>query len=128
MNVEHDTLSHEVDLDKENYKSSTIIYSHLAPSFIRTLKIKPKNGDSPFDNVECNLEELSLSEPAKYMALSYVWGPKENPGTVKLNGEPYVITQNLLSALKHFRALGYTGPLWVDALCMFDQMVSLSLT
>jgi hypothetical protein len=106
----------EVDLDAENRESSAVIYSPLSPSCIRTLRILPPGGN-PSDVIECTLVEMPLSQPSPYKALSYTWGSKANPGTIKLNGKAFLVTQNLLQAITHLQAMGIDDAVWIDALC-----------
>jgi hypothetical protein len=110
-------LSQEVNLEEVNGHSSTKIYSHLSRNTIRTLRILPSHSES--DAVECILVENSLLNPSPYKALSYTWGSKTDPGMIKLNGESFLVTQNLLSALTHLRQMGFDDALWIDALCTF---------
>ncbi|KAH7018184.1 heterokaryon incompatibility protein-domain-containing protein [Microdochium trichocladiopsis] len=58
----------------------------------------------------------------QYTALSYVWGPTENPGHILVSdghskGE-LSITQNLGEALRYLRYSEKPRTLWVDAICI----------
>lgn len=88
---------------------------------IRVLELSPGSLDEP---VCCRLYNTSLSSTPIYNALSYVWGDAASsniPGNViMLDGDPFPVTTNLLSALRHLRppAGGKPMRLWVDAVCI----------
>jgi hypothetical protein len=61
----------------------------------------------------------------EYEALSYVWGPKDNPSYVQVfqgdsAGGSISITRNLDIALRHLRQTDRPRLVWIDALCI-DQ-------
>lgn len=99
---------------------------------IRILEIEPGCFDDP---LVCSLvyTSLSNSEHTQYTALSYCWGPQEDPKTITLHVQigddspigplraeiDIPIAPNLHSALRHMRH--ETGPcraLWADAVCI----------
>lgn len=104
-----------VDPDMANRLASESIYSDLKPGFIRTVTILPS--EFRFDPVEYILTEAPLANPLVYNALSYTWGSKSNPCAIAINNISFLVTRNLLIALIHLRALGFNGPLWIDAIC-----------
>jgi ankyrin repeat protein len=55
-----------------------------------------------------------------YEALSYTWGSNEKTRKMVLNGERFMVTQNLYSALQYLRFKDEDRILWVDAICI-DQ-------
>ncbi|KAK3308365.1 heterokaryon incompatibility protein-domain-containing protein [Chaetomium strumarium] len=100
---------------------------------IRLLTLFPASADTAAPR--CSLATHTLGDPLipSYSALSYVWG---NPATtsgnphnhnvIHLDGHPFAVTANLLSALRHLRppATGTSSTstqsivLWVDAVCI----------
>ena len=116
LSREHDLASSpEVDLEEANRLSGASVYSDLEPGFIRVVIVLPSLDEH--DSVECVLEECPLANSPPYMALSYTWGSKSNPGTIAVNHKSFLVTRNLLVALLHLRALGFSGLLWIDAIC-----------
>lgn len=116
LSREHDPESSpEVDLEEANRLSGASIYSGLKHGFIRFITILPSL--DRHDSVECVLEECPLANSPPYKALSYTWGSKSNPGAITVNDKSFLVTRNLLVALLHLRALGFRGPLWIDAIC-----------
>ena len=61
----------------------------------------------------------SLNE-MPYEALSYAWGPNEKTKQITLNGERFMVTKNLYSALQYLRFKNQDRVLWIDAICI-DQ-------
>jgi hypothetical protein len=55
-----------------------------------------------------------------YEALSYTWGTKEKTKQIILNGERFMVTENLHSALHYLRFKNEDRILWIDAICI-DQ-------
>ena len=52
-----------------------------------------------------------------YAALSYVWGDARVTEDIILNGVPFPVTSNLVSALKQIRKGFGDILLWADAIC-----------
>lgn len=101
--------------------SSTIFYQSLEPDEIRLLRVEP--GDS--DVISCQLHNVKLATNPDFWALSYVWGPREDPRTVLINGSPFLVTINLYHALVEYRRqfLGKSEKnastyIWIDAICI----------
>lgn len=61
-------------------------------------------------------EVLHIS--GRFDALSYACGDESSKVPIQVNGLRFDITQNLHTQLSRLRALGCTGWLWVDALCI----------
>ncbi|KAK4168195.1 heterokaryon incompatibility protein-domain-containing protein [Cladorrhinum sp. PSN259] len=69
----------------------------------------------------CHLVVSDLdSEKNCFEALSYVWGNQPPDKPIQVNGETWLIRENLQSALFNLRSLDDTRVLWVDAICI-DQ-------
>jgi hypothetical protein len=55
----------------------------------------------------------------KYQALSYTWGDGSRKVPISINGKPFLVTENLDSALRHLRCAAMVEadrqlPLWID--------------
>lgn len=53
-----------------------------------------------------------------FVALSYVWGSKDCMVPIGVNGSKHLITRNLCTQMCRLRKSGYTGMVWIDALCI----------
>lgn len=53
-----------------------------------------------------------------YKALSYVWGDASDLQTIKLEGEDFLVTRNLMAALKTVRRTKEAVKFWIDAICI----------
>ncbi|KAF4332223.1 het-6-heterokaryon incompatibility [Fusarium beomiforme] len=96
-------------------------YQRLLSDEIRLLHVKP--GDSDLISVE--LRTVKSRTHQKFWALSYVWGPRENPATILLNEQPFSVTRNLYNALYQYRCHMFNdysssqkSLLWADAICI----------
>lgn len=54
----------------------------------------------------------------RYKALSYVWGDTSAMQTIKLGDEDFLVTRNLMAALKAVRRTKEAVKFWVDAICI----------
>ncbi|KAK4496704.1 hypothetical protein PRZ48_012687 [Zasmidium cellare] len=108
----------------DNYR-----YRMLAKGEIRTLSLEPAEFDDPI-HVSIQPTQL-LSDPlkqndqsfvaAKYEAVSYAWGSSYLSQSIIVNNKHRLsVTDSCFQALKHFRFLGATRTLWIDAICI-DQ-------
>ncbi|KAF4982777.1 hypothetical protein FZEAL_1678 [Fusarium zealandicum] len=98
-------------------------YYPLDPSEIRLLRVEPEDSDV----ISCHLEHVELDTQPAFWALSYVWGPREDPQTIRVNGSIFQVTVNLHHALQEYRrqflsegADRASSWIWVDAICI-DQ-------
>ncbi|KAH7240005.1 heterokaryon incompatibility protein-domain-containing protein [Fusarium redolens] len=96
-------------------------YQPLESDELRLLNVEA--GDNDLICVE--LKTVKSRTPQNFWALSYVWGARENPATILLNGQPFSITRNLYNALYQYRRHVFDGYdsdaralLWVDAICI----------
>ena len=82
---------------------------------IRILVLAPGADDEPlcgtFTAKSVNSDDL------KYDALSYAWSGVVNESVIHIGGAPLHITENLKSALLHFR-ISAPRNVWVDAICI----------
>ncbi|KAH9216660.1 heterokaryon incompatibility protein-domain-containing protein, partial [Leptodontidium sp. 2 PMI_412] len=84
---------------------------------IRLLCLQPRLNSN---SVKCTLQKARLSLLPHYVALSYMWGPKEEQKNITLNGFTCPIRSNLWHALLHLRLETGTRFIWADAICI-DQ-------
>lgn len=118
---------------------STFRYTALRhPSNLRIITLHP---GEPHDDISISLTETKFDKnnPPYYEALSYVWGPKDNPLPVFVKDEQPIpkaedvtsaspqlsrtgtpdwimVTQNLAVALVHLRSKTDARTFWIDAL------------
>lgn len=101
-------------------RDESFYYETLLPDEVRLLSVVP--GDSGL--ISCELHHVRLDSKPKFWALSYVWGARENPALIQVNGCPFEVTRNLYDALHEYRQqfLGDKNGsfIWIDAICI-DQ-------
>lgn len=97
-------------------------------SQIRLLEILPQ----PDSSLHYSLSTFDVSTCPPYIALSYVWGNDEPRNTIVINGQDFVIRDNLNCALPRLPNLRETGKrsllkpsesrpekhFWIDAICI----------
>lgn len=92
-----------------------------AEASIRLLKIPPgKHGDK----LKCELVYAMLADHPRYQALSYCWGDEQPTVEIECDGEPFLITPNLASALRAFRRTDGETVIWADAICINQSDVA----
>lgn len=76
--------------------------------------------------LECELFDYDLSakhdERHLYEALSYTWGTENKLQSIIVNGCTFPVTANLHAALLHLRNHRLQRTLWVDAICIDQDM------
>ncbi|TPX18337.1 uncharacterized protein E0L32_011748 [Thyridium curvatum] len=83
---------------------------------IRLLHLLPaKDFNEP---LRCELDLTTLQDAPPYEALSYTWGQPLITQPIELDSQPFNITVNLESALRHLRKPSDKRRLWVDAICI----------
>jgi hypothetical protein len=108
-------------------RSTPPVYEPLsiARAEIRVIEIVESEGSQ--GQLECVLHTVSISENPDFAALSYVWGDPNTREEISVNGNPFLITKNLVGALKwvkhHWKqSFPESDPaifrLWVDAICI----------
>ncbi|KAK8045867.1 hypothetical protein PG996_013931 [Apiospora saccharicola] len=82
---------------------------------IRLLEIFPGTSG---ESIKCGLTEVRLDDERDFMALSYVWGSKENLATITVNGARFQVRRNCEAAIEHIRDPEVSKIIWIDAICI----------
>jgi hypothetical protein len=85
------------------------------PTEIRILLLHPGH---KYDDISCDLKNISLDNRCEYEAISYAWGEASKMHCIRCDNAVIKVRQNLYSALRQFRHKSKIQILWVDALCM----------
>jgi hypothetical protein len=98
-------------------------YTALADhNHTRVLVIEPGQCNEP---IQCSMQEMDIDNPLMYTALSYTWGTPDGKITIEVDGQSFMITDNLWHALLHIRLTDRPLVIWIDALCInqddFDE-------
>ncbi|RKL38091.1 hypothetical protein BFJ72_g7553 [Fusarium proliferatum] len=106
--------------DREIIDNGTIYTQRLDKGAIRIMTLHRGSGSDIF---ECDLRNIRLAaksvvQTPPYEALSYVWGSKQDPRHIYINGNRFAVTQNLFEALAYLRLPDSDRTLWIDAICI----------
>lgn len=92
---------------------------------IRLIQVLPRDERG---QVPCRMQHATIE--AKYTCVSYVWGPADDPRTILINDEAFLVRRNIYDFLQSIssEAAGLITSLprdaprlfWIDALCI-DQ-------
>ncbi|KAI5859407.1 heterokaryon incompatibility protein-domain-containing protein [Durotheca rogersii] len=82
---------------------------------IRLLHLLPGQLSNP---ISCRLSHNHLDENPTYVALSYVWGDRDNLQPITLESVGFSVTLNLYTALQYLRKTDTERILWIDAICI----------
>jgi Heterokaryon incompatibility protein (HET) len=85
---------------------------------IRLLTLLPAR---PGDSLKCQISHHSLSGTPSYEALSYVWGPQNDPADLYCEGQVLQVGPNLHAALSRLRRTNRERILWVDKICICQE-------
>jgi hypothetical protein len=113
-----DDDTHPLD---EIIKSGSFVHEKIRQKEeIRLLRLKPGAYDDP---VECTVNHENLRQILpQYDAISYTWaddsGNRSVDEVIRLNGQPFAVTNSCLLALRRVRQTDYTRIIWVDAVCI----------
>ncbi|TGO53682.1 hypothetical protein BCON_0119g00050 [Botryotinia convoluta] len=75
------------------------------------------------NDIHCTLTTVSLIDEPVYEALSYVWGSPTNKCDINLQGVSFPVTTNLESALRCLRYRDLPRNLWIDAICINQEVI-----
>ncbi|KAH7375194.1 heterokaryon incompatibility protein [Plectosphaerella cucumerina] len=94
---------------------------------IRLLQLQP-SGESGDEHMSaalmCTMSTAEIANPPPFEALSYVWGPPDQPRKlVSIAGIETEITKSLDTALRYLRHQSDTVTLWVDQVCINQKSV-----
>ncbi|CVL13465.1 hypothetical protein FPRO06_07799 [Fusarium proliferatum] len=106
--------------DREIIDNGAIYTQRLDKGAIRIMQLHRGSGSDVF---ECDLRSIRLAakpvvQTPPYEALSYVWGSKQDPRHIYINGNCFSVTQNLFEALAYLRLPDSDRTLWIDAICI----------
>jgi len=94
------------------------IYSELDGTrfCIRVLKLLPLLKGA-IDAIQCTLftQYFDTLDWTEYEALSYTWGEATDDFPITVNGQPFRVRKNLLSAMQHLRYEHEPRLLWIGA-------------
>ncbi|KAH7077897.1 heterokaryon incompatibility protein-domain-containing protein, partial [Paraphoma chrysanthemicola] len=110
----------------------------LQSNSIRLVEVLPFDSNNPEGPIQCRIRHATTAN--RYTCLSYVWGDEGSEHIIMMNGEPYLVRQNLWDFLhvaskcmatnNNFnvkkRHLDFTialRSLWIDALCIDQQFM-----
>jgi hypothetical protein len=82
---------------------------------IRLLKIGRKR---PFQEMECQLVEIGLSESDEYEAVSYVWGDPARVQSILVDSRRLPITKSAYDILRRRWSTGRERLIWIDQVCI----------
>jgi hypothetical protein len=104
-------------LNKKNLDRLGMMYTTLQPTNeeIRLLTVSPGKLN---DELECNLNVVSLTSDPSYIALSYCWGDEKLRGVITVDDNKVSVTQSLEDALRYLRSGTKVVVVWADAICI----------
>ena len=70
------------------------------------------------ESIDGAILHASFDDHPPYEALSYTWGNKVSLHPINVDGCTFMVTRNLLAALKRLRLPDQDRYLWVDAICI----------
>ncbi|TVY39853.1 Heterokaryon incompatibility protein 6,OR allele [Lachnellula subtilissima] len=82
--------------------------------------------DNYNDPLKASLAYSVMHDDVTYHCLSYNWGPRDEKSTctILLNGQTFMIRENLDRALREIRNNVYMVVIWIDAICIDQNNVS----
>ncbi|KAE8452759.1 hypothetical protein EG329_013031 [Mollisiaceae sp. DMI_Dod_QoI] len=100
---------------------------HNEIRLLRILESVPvlSNGTPPQSTlVCCEIFHANLNEAASYNTLSYTWGPPSAPQiSILLNGNQFLVRENLWMALKRLKSVDAGMIIWIDAICINQESI-----
>ena len=70
------------------------------------------------ESIDGAILHVSLDDHPSYEALSYTWGNAVSLHPINVDGCTFMVTRNLLAALKRLRLPDQDRYLWIDAICI----------
>ncbi|KAF9877458.1 heterokaryon incompatibility protein [Colletotrichum karsti] len=92
-------------------------YDPLGESEFRLVRILPAR----MSKIKCQVRRESISNPPKYVAVSYAWGDAGDTRRLELEGTDIPIPASLHGALDALRQKNSIVTVWVDRLCIDQQ-------
>lgn len=90
-------------------------YSVLGANTIRLLRIQ--RGQA-FEVVKCRFEEVPITKPGNYEAVSYVWGTDSEERPILIDGRPLAITRSAFDIIRRRRSIMFEEVIWIDQVCI----------
>lgn len=87
----------------------------------RSLRLLTVCSEGAVDDISCTLD--IADEGQRYTCLSYVWGPVSPMHEIKVNGQPFVVRDNLFEFLCKARKYDFREAIWIDAICINQEDV-----
>jgi hypothetical protein len=109
-----------------SFSSPAFRYPSLPKGFdsLRVLMLLPKEtsqeakgATEDHDHIVCELFPRTFASKPVYECLSYTWGTQPANKNITVNGQHFLVRENLFNALRQLRR-GEARPLWVDAICI----------
>jgi len=93
----------------------TYKYGALPARHIRLLKLHP---GTKSQDVQCELKDFPLDQCPPYAAISYTWGNDIPARPIYVDGEVFLVRENLFSLLQGVRHHQEHRTVWIDAICI----------
>jgi hypothetical protein len=90
-------------------------YSELGKNTIRLLRIRRGRA---FEAVKCRFEEVPITNPGNYEAVSYVWGTDSEEMSILIEGRTLAITQSAFDIIRRRRSVMFEQVIWIDQVCI----------
>jgi hypothetical protein len=90
-------------------------YSELSANTIRLLRIQRGRA---FEVVKCRFEEVPITHPGDYEAVSYVWGTDSEERLIFIDGRPMAITRSAFDIIRRRRSMMFEQVIWIDQVCI----------
>ncbi|KAM0426548.1 hypothetical protein ACHAPT_008240 [Fusarium lateritium] len=74
--------------------------------------------DPDDETINLQLCHASANDPVPYHAVSYVWGDPKDIARVSVDGQEFIVSQNLVSLLRQLLRTGVNSWLWTDSICI----------
>lgn len=102
-----------------------VLYDKLDQDSIRLIRVQTRQANTP---ISCTMAAKTLGSQPRYKALSYTWGEDEPSHPIFVNGEKFLVRQNLLHALEKISGPNRLGSRaqpddewWIDNICIYQQ-------